>query len=83
MSKIEDKPIESTRILYSGFNEDLKVFETFHLYKNDLKRDYPDIYHALLEWSDVRAVELSKFKDDELSNNAINDFITSFINDES
>ena len=48
------------KILMSGKSDDLKLFEVFKLYKDDLQKDFSQLYYALLGWKDSHLKELLK-----------------------
>lgn len=55
-----DKRIAAQDILASNKSDDLKLFEIFELYKEDLRKDYTDLYYALLGWKDEHLSKLRK-----------------------
>lgn len=55
-----DKRTEAQKILASGKPDDLKLFEVFKIYNEDLKEEYSQLYYALLGWKDVHLKELLK-----------------------
>ncbi len=54
------KRITSQNILASGMSDDLKLFEIFKLYSEDLQKEYSQLYYALLGWKDTHLKELLK-----------------------
>ena len=57
---VTNKRNEADNILLSDKSADAKVYKVFQLYKDDLKRNYPQLYYALLEWKDSHLKELLK-----------------------
>lgn len=55
-----EKRIKAQKILTSGKSDDLKLFEVFKIYSEDLKEEYSQLYYALLGWKDVHLKELLK-----------------------
>lgn len=56
-----EKRIEAQKILSSAKkSDDQKLHEIFVLYKEDLQREYPQLYYALLGWKDVHLQELTR-----------------------
>ena len=51
---------KSQNILASGKSDDLKLFEVFKIYKEDLQKEYSQLYYALLGWKDAHLKELLK-----------------------
>ena len=47
-------------ILLTDKSADLKLYEIFQLYKEDLKKSYPQFYYSVLEWKDKHLHELLK-----------------------
>ena len=41
-------------------SDDLKLFEVFQIYKDDLKETHSQLYYALLGWKDSHLSELQK-----------------------
>lgn len=39
-------------------NDDKKLFEIFNIYKEDIKKQNPQLYYALLDWKDYPLKEL-------------------------
>lgn len=58
-SKLE-KRIYTQKILETDMSDDLKLFEVFKVYKEDLKEEYSQLYYALLGWKDAHLKELLK-----------------------
>lgn len=54
------KRITSQNILASGMSDDLKLFEVFKIYSEDLQKEYSQLYYALLGWKDAHLKELLK-----------------------
>ena len=54
------KRITSQNILASGMSDDLKLFEIFKIYSEDLQKEYSQLYYALLGWKDTHLKELLK-----------------------
>ena len=59
-SMVTNKRNEADNILLSDKSADAKLYKVFQLYKDDLKRNYPQLYYALLEWKDSHLKELLK-----------------------
>lgn len=55
-----DKRTEAQKILASGKSDDLKLFEVFKIYNEDLRKEYSQLYYALLGWKDNHLKELLK-----------------------
>ena len=55
-----EKRIKAQKILTSGKSDDLKLFEVFKVYSEDLKKEYSQLYYALLGWKDVHLKALLK-----------------------
>ena len=55
-----EKRIKAQKILTSGKSDDLKLFEVFKIYSEDLKEEYSQLYYALLGWKDAHLRELLK-----------------------
>ena len=55
-----DKRTETQKILASGKSDDLKLFEVFKIYNEDLQKEFSQLYYALLGWKDVHLKELLK-----------------------
>lgn len=60
MAKTTEDRIKAQNILASDKSNDLKLFEVFQLYKDELKGEYSQLYYALLGWKDSRLRELQK-----------------------
>ena len=54
------KRINAQNILASGRSDDLKLFEIFKIYNEDLQKNYSQLYYALLGWKDSHLKELLK-----------------------
>ena len=52
------KRIVAQDVLKSDMSDDLKLFEVFKIYKEDLKEEYSQLYYALLGWKDAHLKEL-------------------------
>ena len=57
-----DKRLFSQQILATDMSDDLKLFEIFKIYNEDLQKDYSQLYYALLGWKDTHLKELLKEK---------------------
>ena len=59
MAKTVENRINAQKIL-SSFNksDDLKLFEIFQIYKDDIQKEYTELYYALLGWKDNHLKEL-------------------------
>ena len=55
-----DKRTEAQKILASSKSDDLKLFEVFKIYNEDLQKEFSQLYYALLGWKDVHLKELLK-----------------------
>lgn len=55
-----DKRTKAQKILASGKSDDLKLFEVFKIYNEDLQKEYSQLYYALLGWKDNHLKELLK-----------------------
>ena len=53
---------KAQNILASGKSDDLKLFEIFKIYSEDLQKEFSQLYYALLGWKDNHLKELSKEK---------------------
>lgn len=53
-----DRRIQTQEILASNMSDDLKLYETFQLYKEGLQKDYTQLYYALLGWKNSHLKEL-------------------------
>ena len=62
MDNAVKKRIDAQAVLSSDKSDDLKLFEVFQIYKDDLRRDYTQLYYALLGWKGSRIAELLKEK---------------------
>lgn len=51
---------KAQNILASGKSDDLKLFEIFKIYDENLQKEYSQLYYALLGWKDVHLKELLK-----------------------
>ena len=51
---------KAQKILASGKSDDLKLFEVFKIYNEDLQKEYSQLYYALLGWKDSHLKELLK-----------------------
>lgn len=60
MKTMTQKRIDAQNILASNKSDDLKLFEIFQIYKDDLRKDFNELYYALLGWKDSHLKELSK-----------------------
>lgn len=58
--KIINRRNEAGDILTTDKSADAKLFEIFQLYKDDLKKNYTQLYYAMLEWKDAHLKELLK-----------------------
>lgn len=57
-------------ILVTNKSADAKLYEVFQLYKEDLKKNYTQLYYAMLEWKDTHLGELLAETDIEDPNNS-------------
>ena len=48
--KIVENRTNAQKVLASNKSDDLKLLEVFEIYKDDLKKDYAELYYALLGW---------------------------------
>lgn len=55
-----NKRTEAQNILVSGMSDDLKLFEVFKIYKEDLQKENTELYYALLGWKDNHLKDLLK-----------------------
>lgn len=56
-----EKRIKSTKILNENYkSDDLKLVQIFEIYKDDLEKNYTNLYYALLGWRDSHLKELKK-----------------------
>lgn len=60
MARTVDDRIKAQNILSSDKSDDLKLFEIFQIYKDDLQKEYTQLYYALLGWKDNHLKELQK-----------------------
>lgn len=58
--KIINRRDKAGNILMTSKSADAKLFEIFQLYKEDLKKNYTQLYYAMLEWKDAHLKELLK-----------------------
>lgn len=58
--KILSRRDKAGDILVTSKSADAKLFEIFQLYKDDLKKNYTQLYYAMLEWKDAHLKELLK-----------------------
>lgn len=58
--KIINRRDKAGNILMTSKSADAKLFEIFQLYKDDLKKNYTQLYYAMLEWKDAHLKELLK-----------------------
>lgn len=68
--KIISRRDKAGDILVTSKSADAKLFEIFQLYKDDLKKNYTQIYYAMLEWQDAHLKELLKETDLGVDNNS-------------
>ena len=54
------KRITAQNILASGMSDDLKLFEVFKIYNEDLQKENTELYYALLGWKDNHLKDLLK-----------------------
>lgn len=55
------KRIKAENILaQQDISDDLKLYQIFELYKEDLYKNYTNVYYALLGWKDAHLQELFK-----------------------
>ena len=59
MNRVE-KRTEAQKILVSGKSDDLKLFEVFKIYNEDLQKEFSQLYYALLGWKDSHLKDLLK-----------------------
>jgi len=50
MAKTVENRIKAQNILSSNKSDDLKLFEVFEIYKDDIQKEYTELYYALLGW---------------------------------
>ena len=53
-----DKRKSAEDVLRSLKSDDLKLYDIFNIYKEDLKENYSQLYYALLSWQDAHSKEL-------------------------
>lgn len=59
MLREPEKRIEAGNILVqNNKSDDLKLFEVFQIYKDDLQKECSQLYYALLAWKDSHLKEL-------------------------
>lgn len=58
MAKTVEDRVKAQEILASNMSDDLKLFEVFQIYKEDLQKEYSQLYYALLGWKDTHLKEL-------------------------
>ena len=58
MEKIIENRINAQKILASNKSDDLKLFEVFKIYKDDIKKEHTELYYALLGWKDNHLKDL-------------------------
>ena len=58
MAKTVENRINAQKILSSNKSDDLKLFEVFQIYKDDIQKEYTELYYALLGWKDNHLREL-------------------------
>ena len=51
---------KAQNILASGKSDDLKLFEVFKIYNEDLQKEFSQLYYALLGWKDSHLKDLLK-----------------------
>lgn len=59
-SEVIDRRIKAQNILSSCKSDDLKLSEVFQIYKDELQNQNPQLYYALLGWSDSHRREFRK-----------------------
>jgi hypothetical protein len=47
-----DREQKARNILKDFCTDNSKLYQIFQLYKDDIKKDYPHLYYALLGWQD-------------------------------
>lgn len=62
MAETVENRISAQNILTSNKSDDLKLFEVFQIYKEDIRKEYTELYYALLGWKDSHLKELLKEK---------------------
>ena len=60
MAETVENRIAAQNILKSNKSDDLKLFEVFQIYKEDIRKEYTELYYALLGWKDSHLKELFK-----------------------
>lgn len=50
MAKTVENRIKAQNILSSNKSDDLKLFEVFEIYKDDIQKENTELYYALLGW---------------------------------
>ena len=55
-----DNTLNAQKILETDMSDDLKLFEIFKIYSEDLQRKYSCLYDALLGWKNNHLKELLK-----------------------
>lgn len=66
MASTPEKRIETGNIIsQKNKSDDLKLFEVFQIYKDDIKSEYSQLYYALLGWKDSHLKELLKEQADK------------------
>ncbi len=65
MERTIENRIKAQNILSSDKSDDLKLFEVFQIYKEDLQKEYTELYYALLGWKDNHLRELKKEQKDQ------------------
>jgi hypothetical protein len=59
MLREPEKRIEAGNILVqNNKSDDLKLFEVFQIYKDDIQKECSQLYYALLAWKDSHLKEL-------------------------
>ena len=62
MAKTVENRIKAQNILSSNKSDDLKLFEVFQIYKEDIRKEYTGLYYALLGWKYCHLRELQSEK---------------------
>lgn len=58
-NNMDENRIKACKILQNEkISDDLKLYEIFQIYKEDLKENYSQLYYALLAWKDSHLMEL-------------------------
>lgn len=60
MTRTSEDIAKAQNILVSNMSDDLKLYEIFQIYKEDLRNDCKQLYYALLGWKDSHLMELLK-----------------------